>query len=217
MRGLGSKILAQRNAWHSAAATLYEQTFDLIVVALLGLVSIFCLASGLTQIWLIASVLLLAFFALTLRFSSTLLQKLLHMFSNIRLLPQRVRKILAGSDKMLDLSLVRKLVLFSIFRFVLLCFAAAATTYAAGLPVPALHLAIAMPLVALASLLPLTPGALGVNEFVFASVLAALGTPFEIGLQWALINRLLVILSSLLIGTCGVLLLLRKQKIPKAG
>jgi uncharacterized protein (TIRG00374 family) len=217
MRGLGSKILVQRNAWHSAAATLYEQAFDLMVVALLGIVSIFCLISDLTQIWLMTSVLLLAFFTLTLRFSSALMQKLLLMFSNARLLPQRVKQVLAGSDKMLDLLLVRKLVLFSILRFALLCFAAAMTTYAANMSVPAVHLAMAMPIVALASLLPLTPGALGVNEFVFASVLAALGTPFELGLQWALINRLLMILSSLLIGTCGVFLLLRRLGLPTAG
>jgi uncharacterized protein (TIRG00374 family) len=216
MRGLGSKVLAQRNSWHSAAATFYEQIFDLIIVALLGLVSLLCLGLAAPQAWLILVTVTLAVFTMTLRFITAFMQKFLRLLARSRLLTGRMQQFLSGGDKILEFSLIRKLVLLSIAHFILLCAAAAATTYSAGLPVSALHLAIAMPLVALASALPLTPGALGVNEFMFASTLAALGTPFAIGLQWALINRLLVISSSLLIGSIGVLLLWGGKKISRS-
>jgi glycosyltransferase involved in cell wall biosynthesis/uncharacterized membrane protein YbhN (UPF0104 family) len=215
MRGIGARILARRVAWQSAAATLYEQAFDLLIVALLGVVSLICVGAGAPQFWPAGAVLLLSGFFMALRALVPLVQAGLRWLGNSSLLQHLARRLPANGPDMLDIRLVRQLVLFSTMRFVLLCAAAAATSHAAELAVPALHLAIAMPLVALASLFPLTPGALGVNELVFASVLAALGTPFETGLQWALLNRLLVISASLFIGCGGVLLLWQETRLVK--
>ncbi|HXV24567.1 MAG TPA: hypothetical protein VED46_09945, partial [Alphaproteobacteria bacterium] len=67
---------------------------------------------------------------------------------------------------------------------------------------------ISMPLVILASVIALTPGALGFNELTFTGLLVILGTSFDAAAEWALVNRILTLVASLLIGAAGAIVLI---------
>jgi uncharacterized membrane protein YbhN (UPF0104 family) len=53
----------------------------------------------------------------------------------------------------------------------------------------------------------LTPGGLGVNELTSTAALSVFGTPLAIGAQWALANRVLIIVSYWTVALCGAAVL----------
>lgn len=204
-RSLGARIISGSGTVRSAVSSIFEQAFDLIVVAPLGILTLVCLGTGDATGWpfLAASTLLAVLAAIgpTMRRGSAVAGKFAgHGAAGARL--KRLLNSLTNSG-LVDPGLARRLFLLSAARFAILCAAAAATSEAVGLDVPALHLAAAMPLVVLASVFVTTPAGLGVNEFTFGVVLAALGTPFDAAVEWALVNRVLVTVASLIIGGIG--------------
>jgi uncharacterized membrane protein YbhN (UPF0104 family) len=91
----------------------------------------------------------------------------------------------------LSAALARRLVMLSAARFTVVVLMAGQTAEAINAPIPLWHLAAAIPFVVLACVLAVTPGGIGVNELTSASALRIFGTPFSIGAQWAVANRVL--------------------------
>ncbi|MFI5014591.1 MAG: lysylphosphatidylglycerol synthase transmembrane domain-containing protein [Hyphomicrobiales bacterium] len=205
-RSMGSRFLTGAGAVRSALATLFEQAFDVLAIGFCGLASIYCLSAGDLARWPAGAALaamlgwLLAAPAVKVAAAgaSRLATAKLGGHGGIG----RLAGALARSG-LFEPGLVRRLFALSIVRFIVLCLMAAATTQAAGLDMPTLRLAAALPLVVLATALALTPAGIGVNEWSFAAALTAFGADFEVATQWALMNRVLVAAASLLIGGAG--------------
>ncbi len=110
-------------------------------------------------------------------------------------------------SEFLDARLARQLMMLSAARFVVLVLMAGASAGAVGAHIPLWHLAAAIPFATLAAVFAMIPGGLGVNELGYAFTLSVFGTPFAVGAQWALENRILVVASCLVIAGCGSVLL----------
>jgi hypothetical protein len=91
-------------------------------------------------------------------------------------------------------------------RFGVLVLMGAASANAVALDVPLWRLAAALPFAAITNALAITPGGLGINEWAASSVLFALGTPFQVSAQWAVVNRVLVAVAAGLCGITGLLI-----------
>ena len=125
--------------------------------------------------------------------------------------PNRWRRSLRelAQSPLLEPQLVRRLLILSMFRFVVLVLMAGATSRAIGSSVQLWHLAAAMPFVVLSSALAITPGGIGLNELTYATSLSMFGTPLPIGVQWALANRVLVAAAAFVVAACtGAIMLL---------
>jgi len=108
----------------------------------------------------------------------------------------------------LNAGLARRLVVLSALRFGTVVLTSIATAEAVGLHIPVWQMAAAIPFVIIASVIAVTPGGIGLNELAYAGALEVFGTPFAIGAQWALANRVLVAVSYLFVAACGATLLL---------
>lgn len=85
----------------------------------------------------------------------------------------------------------------------------------AGIDIGLLALMVLAPLGAMLSVLAITPGGIGVREFVVASVCALLGYSFEQGMQALIIDRISMIAVALLLGSGSMpFLLSRKNMAP---
>jgi hypothetical protein len=106
---------------------------------------------------------------------------------------------------LLDAALARRLVMFSALRFCVSVLMSVLTARAIGLHIPLWQMAAAIPFVAIASAVAVTPGALGVNELTSVAALLVFGTPLAEGAQWALANRVLVVVSYFFVAICAAI------------
>lgn len=208
-RLVGARAGANIKPSHNLVGTITEQLFDLAIALLLGSVSLVVLFIGQPSLWLCLVVFVLIVSAAVTEVSYGYYVPILDALAKKPFLPQKLRALSGRlAANMPAHRLIRQLLLLSMVRFAILCVAAAATSWTMGLAVPALHLAIAMPIVILASVMALTPGALGFNELAFTGSLVILGTSFDTAAEWALINRILTMTASLLIGVAGAIVLI---------
>jgi uncharacterized membrane protein YbhN (UPF0104 family) len=107
---------------------------------------------------------------------------------------------------LLSATLSRRLVVLSAIRFAVVVLMAGQTAEAIRSPIPLWHLAAAIPFVVLACVIAITPGGLGVNELTYASALKVFGTPFSIGAEWALANRVLGVAACVLVAALAITL-----------
>ena len=211
-RSLGVHIAIGRGAARGAVASVFEQMFDLAVIALCGLVSLFCLwrrelawwpagvAIAIAAAWISAGPMV--------RAAASAAQRLATARSITGVMGGRIGRFsraLADSG-LFDERLTRRLLVLSVFRFLVLWLMTLATTQTAGLNISGGQLAAALPLVGLATTVAVTPGGLGVNEWTFAAALTAFGVDFEIATQCALINRVLATVAAMVIGAAGLVL-----------
>jgi uncharacterized membrane protein YbhN (UPF0104 family) len=209
-RSLGSHLTTGSGAVRGALTTVFEQMFDIVVVALCGLASIYCLWRGDTGWWAAAAGaalavgFMLAGPALGAAAAGTRWLAAAHMLVGDRLggSIERFARTLAQSG-LFDEALTRRLFVLSVLRFIVLWLMTVATMQAVALNVSSVQIAAALPLVVLATALAVTPGGIGVNEWTFAAALTAFGVDFETATQCALINRVLVAIASLTIGVLG--------------
>ena len=208
-RSFCSHLVTGSGAVRGALATAFEQIFDIAVVALCGLASLYCLWSGDLSRWTaiagvaIATGFILGGPVLGTAASASKWLATAHVMLGDRM--GRFGRALAESG-LFEQKLTRHLFVLSVLRFAVLWLMAIATTYAVGLNVSALQLAAALPLVVLATALAVTPGGIGINEWTFAAALTAFGADFETATQFALVNRVLVAAAALMIGVAGVTL-----------
>lgn len=180
-------------------STLYEQSFDVLVVSFL------VVASGATKllrgggaIWLTLAVFVLALAFPTLNLLVRLTKRLSARLGDVS---AATTNRLGGIAKkisqlehsgLLQVRLAHHLLFLSILRFAIQVLMAKQTADAIGAQIELWQLAAAIPFVVIACVIVLTPGGLGVNEITYATSLHLFRTPVAVGAQWALTNRLLV-------------------------
>jgi uncharacterized membrane protein YbhN (UPF0104 family) len=179
------------------ASTLFEQSFDLLTVVLLTVASAttwLCGGGGL--MWTVTAAAMTALALLGAEPSIRLIRWLASYAADAEARRGPVRAILRKFSKLqysgvLSAALARRLVVLSAARFAVVVLLAGQTAEAINAPIPLWHMAAAMPFVVLACAVAITPGGLGVNELTSASALNIFGTPFSVGAQWAVANRVL--------------------------
>lgn len=187
------------------AGTLLEQSFDLLIVLFLAVASAatwFFFGAGL--MWTLSAAVMVAVALLMIGPLVRLIRSISHYLAGAVVPQNRRWGILQSFSELLcsdalNTALMRKLVMLSAARFAVVVLMAGETAAAINAPIPLWHLAAATPFAFLANLIGVTPGGLGVNELAFASVLKMFGTPFSIGAQWALANRVLGVASCFLV------------------
>lgn len=179
--------------------TLYEQSFDLLIAALLTLASGFTwLNRGGALLWTTCAVTLIGLAVLAARPLIDLAQRLaLSRRAQLSTLWDRLMRHLWEFQQsgLLNAGLARRLILLSAARLVVVVLMSMQTAGMVGARIDFSQMAMAIPLVMVASLVALTPGGLGINELSCAAALKMAGIPLTIGAQWALANRVLVAAS----------------------
>ena len=204
-RSIGAYLYGGRPLARGAVATLFDYFFDLLVAVFFALSSALVLVSGGgAGTWAVATpVITIAGFLLygaaarlavgSARSLGSRGRSRFHLFcTTIALSPLLVPRI------------GRRLLAISVLRFGVLVLMGAASANAVALDVPLWRLAAALPFAAITNALAITPGGIGINEWAASSVLFALGTPFQVSAQWAVVNRVLVAIAAGLCGIAGI-------------
>jgi uncharacterized membrane protein YbhN (UPF0104 family) len=207
-RSVGTWMTQGGGSRRSVVGTVLEQAFDLLAVLIFIVPSVVALVLGGFWSWVAvigaAGVLAFVGVAPVMRGFGRLAGRLRPLSAAGPLSSRgRLRHACLGIVTTLnagDIALARRLLAISFVRFFVLCLMASATSRAGGFDVPDWHLAVALPVVVLATAFPLTPGGIGVNEWTFVTALVALGAPTETAVQWAVLNRVLVCAASLIVG-----------------
>jgi len=177
--------------------SLFEQSFDLLIVCFLAVASLFTrLLHGEAFVWVTLAVALIVIASLATG-PATRVTRALARFLSAKMRPNN--RIGAGLNRLSELEdsgvlsarLARRLVILSALRFGVVVLIAGETAAAVGTPLRLWHIAAAVPFVVLASALAITPGGVGVNELTYAAALSLFGSPFSIGASWAIVNRIL--------------------------
>jgi hypothetical protein len=202
------------------AGTLLEQGFDVYAVGFLALASgITWSTHGGAETWAISA-------------SASIVLALLAVEPAVRItrwLAGRWKAPTAGPfnrtlrsvwelqhSGVLNAGLARRLVVLSVLRTGTVVLMSIQTAEAVKLQIPFWRMAAAIPFVSVANIVALTPGGLGLNDLAGAGALDLFGTPFAIGAQWVLANRVLVTVSYLLVAACAAILL-SAEKIARPG
>lgn len=192
------------------AGTIFEQSFDVLIVGLFGLTSIFTrVLHGSATLWAVLASVIIACALFSIGQSLRLLGQLADQIDldlphslPAKLFLKSVNRL--RQERVLQKPLVRRLVLFSVARFFIVVAMARETAAAVGLQIPFWYFAAAVPFVFMAGILAITPGGLGVNELTSAMALRLFGTPLAIAGQWSLANRILGTCACLLVAGCAV-------------
>lgn len=206
-RSIGAHFYGGRGLMRGATGTLFDQFFDILVATLLGFASLLIIMAGGGAVMWALAVLLISVAGVGLYGFATRL-----LAGTARSLGSRGNRRFHGFCATIALSpllapeIGRRLLAISAIRFAVLVLIAAASANAVALDVPVWRLAASLPFAIVANALAITPGGLGINEWAVSSVLYALGTPFQVSAQWAVVNRVLVAVAACLCGVAGVLI-----------
>jgi uncharacterized membrane protein YbhN (UPF0104 family) len=199
--------------------TLFEQTFDVVVVGFLAIasgVTLFFKGGG--TLWIICAIVMGVFAMLSVGTVVRWFRGQVAALNARAVTPKNriLRKLASLQDSgLLDGGLARQLMALSIARFTIQVLMAGQAAGAIGVHIPLWHLAAAMPFVVIACVIVVTPAGLGVNELSYATTLHFFGTPLQVGAQWALANRFLVASSCFVVAVSAtVVLALVKWMIP---
>jgi len=191
------------------AGSLIEQSFDVLVVGLVAVASsITYFLDGGELTWTVSATTTIALGLFIAGPAVRLVQKLTAFFSaNVQMPRNRFLRIFLELQHMdgHHSNLARRLMLLSTARFGVLIIMAGQTAAMIDLKIPFWHFGAAMPFVVIATAVGLTPGGLGVNEFIFTSGLTAFGTRLEVAARWSVANRMLVTGACLALWACTAL------------
>jgi uncharacterized membrane protein YbhN (UPF0104 family) len=209
-RTLGT-YLHGRALRRGTGGTLFEQSFDVLIVGFLAI------ASGATRVfrgggmmWAICAAAMIVLAMIALGPAVGLIHRQAISLNARAIAPKnRVLRAFGSLEHsgLLNPGLARQLMALSIARFAVQVLMAVVTAEAIGVRIPLWHLAAAMPFVIIACVIVVTPGGLGVNELSYATTLRMFGTPLNVGAQWALSNRVLVASSCFVVAACATAML----------
>jgi uncharacterized protein (TIRG00374 family) len=188
------------------AGTLFEQSFDVLIVAFLAVASaVTWICKGGGVIWTASAIVMAVLALLAVGPAIRIIRRMTSYTSTKGTSQNRILRRLADLHQsgFLDVGLARQLMLLSAARFVVQVLVAGQVVRAVGAHIPIWQLAAAIPFVTVAYALSITPGGLGVSELSYAVVLHLFGTPVAVGAQWALENRLLVATSCFVVAGCA--------------
>lgn len=193
------------------AGTLFEQSFDLLIVVFLAVASgITWFYKGGAGMWMLSAV-CMTVLALLLAAPLVSLIRWAGASYNARTAEPRNRILRAvwelQHSSLLNAALARRLVILSAIRFGFVVLLAGQTADAIHAHIPLWQIAAAAPCVVIATIIAVTPGAIGVNELTFATALHLFGTPLAIASQWVLANRFLVTASCFVAAVCAIAML----------
>src|SRR5579883_3817 len=178
-RTLGTRIHG-RAFNRGTLGSLFEQSFDVFFGCFLMIASVGTyLLHGQWNIWVALAVPCAAIAILSVGTILGLTRRLAGKAVSERANPVGWRKfaIELSNSALLEPALGRKLMFFSALRFVVFVLMAGEITRAIHMAIPLWRLAAAMPFALLSTAAGITPGGLGLAEFTYVGVLAALGTP----------------------------------------
>lgn len=214
-RAVGARLSGDATMLRGGAASLFEQAFDVAVYACLMIAALATVqiggGGGAWAAFALSFLLMawagagrgLVFLRQSLNWTAARLDKMTWL--------RRVSESISESG-FLGPALARRLLLLSVFRYLLLGMMSAAVAPAVGLDIPAWKVMAALPFAALAAAVSPTPSGLGLLDWAFASGLMMFGTPVDIAVQWALVNRLLMSAHSLFVALTGGLCALFVQR-----
>lgn len=192
------------------AGTLFEQSFDLLIVGFLAV------ASGLTWFFAGGAVMWIACAAGMTTLALLAVGPLVGLIRRAGATfgagtsPPHKRILRAvwelQHSTLLDGALARRLVILSTIRFGVIVLMAAQTAEAIHADIPVWHMAAAVPFVVIATIIAVTPGGIGVNELTSATALKFFGTPLAVAAQWSLANRFLVTAACFTVAACAAIL-----------
>lgn len=201
-RSIGAHLYGGRPLVRGVVATVFDYSFDLLVALFLACSSVLVLVTG-------AGGLAWGLYMLGISTAGFLLYGVA-----ARLAAGAARTLGAGGrgrfhlfcttlahSPLLVPGLGRCLLAISALRVAVTVLISVVSANAIALDLPIWRLAAALPFAMIANALAITPGGLGINEWSISSALFALGTPFPVAAQWALVNRVLVTVAA---GVCGV-------------
>jgi uncharacterized membrane protein YbhN (UPF0104 family) len=187
--------------------TLFEQTFDVMIVGFLAIasgVTLFFRSGG--MVWLACAIAMAGCAMLAVGPVVGVIRGQVAALNARSVPPQnRILRSVAGLQEsgLLNATLGRQLMALSLARFTVQVLMAGQAAEAIGVHIPLWHLAAAMPFVIIACVIVVTPAGLGVNELSYATTLHLFGTPLQVGAQWALANRFLVASSCFVVAACA--------------
>ncbi len=214
------------------AGTVYEQSFDLLIVLFLSVASwVAWTFSGGGMLWLSSAFIMVVIAMLTMS-PIIHITKLIFRAASRNYNPEpdadaiknqspiaisrHPIKTLTGKalryflqiehSGLLNAALARRLMLLSATRFAVIVLLANQTALAVNAQIRLWHIAAAMPFVSIANVLGITPGGVGINELTIVSMLHLFGTPLSIASQWAVDYRLLGTLSYFLVAAFALIL-----------
>ena len=221
-RTIGTRAYG-RTLKRGTAGTVFEQSFDLVVVfALAGASAITWLLHADGWVWLACAVPLIGVALLTVKPVVRLAQSLARRVPDLAgrprpgWIPERPyrwsERLLRGLSELqhsglLNSRLARLLLLLSIVRYGVVILMAGQTARAIGAEIPLWQMGAMAPFATVANLVGITPGAIGVNELTSAAALSLFGTRFPIASQWALANRILGSAACFAVLLCAFILL----------
>jgi uncharacterized membrane protein YbhN (UPF0104 family) len=190
------------------AGTLFEQSFDLVVVLSIAFASVLTVVwHGGAVVWIACALAMTGLAALGLTPFVRMAGRIASSCGDIATPSKNriLRKVIElQRSGLLNIGLAHRLLALSVARFIVQVLMAAQAAEAVGVKIPAWHLAAAMPFVVIACVIAVTPGGLGVNEISYATALSLFGTPLGLGAQWAVANRFLVLASCFAVAFCSV-------------
>jgi uncharacterized membrane protein YbhN (UPF0104 family) len=195
------------------AGSLFEQSFDLLIVCVLGMASgLTLLYGGGAVIWCVCAFLFtgLAILAAApcMQFIRWMTRKVAGKLSETDRLGAELRQLAVLEETgLLGSRLARQLISLSAIRFVVMVFMTAQTAEAVNSHVALWKWAAMTPFVAFANVLAITPGGVGVNEATSVSILRLLGIPLAVSTEWSLVNRVLVTASSFIVALSSLAIL----------
>lgn len=192
------------------AGTLFEQSFDLLIVLFLAV------ASGVTWyfrggavMWTTSAAVMTALGLLAVGPTIRLVRWLGTSYS-ARTEAPRNRLLLSlweiQHSSLLNAALGRRLFVLSAVRFGVVVLMAEQTAQAIHAHIPLWDMAAAVPFVVIATVIAVTPGGIGVNELTCATALKLFGTPLAVAAQWTLANRVLATASCFGVAACAAIL-----------
>lgn len=195
-RSIGAKLHRKGSATANAAASLYEQLFDVLpiltmaVAALIGIVSKASLLG-----WLLIGA---ALNAAALIVSIAVLRAPFWKLARFLPLPSRRREGLTQklewfatppAKMLLGARFVSMLFVISITRYAIILLRTAFVVVSLGLPISAFRFAEAYGVARLSSLVSITPGELGISEWSWSGVLTWMGVSLDDAARFVLTNR----------------------------
>jgi uncharacterized membrane protein YbhN (UPF0104 family) len=193
------------------AGTLFEQSFDILIVCFLAVASAATkVYKGGAVMWIVSAS---AMTALALLAAGPSIRIFLRIAASYPARPatqqNRILRIVweLQHSGLFNPRLARRLVMLSAARFAVLVLMAGQTAEAIGANIPLWHMAAAVPLVVIATVIALTPGGIGVNELASVTALNLFGTAWAVAAQWTLANRILVVASCFVVAACATIML----------
>jgi len=192
-----------------AAGTLFEQSFDLLIVFFLAVASgVTWFYSGGAVMWMACAAVMTVLALLAVGPLIALIRWASASYSARVAAPrnQILRAVWEFQhSSLLSAALARRLVMLSAARFGVVVLMAGQTAEAVHARIPLWHMAAAVPFVVIATIIAVTPGGIGVNELTSATALKFFGTPLAVAAQWSLANRFLVTASCFAVAACAAI------------